>query len=151
MTTNAIRQSLTLENCQNDEDFKFFLKCVQQDIWLRVDGEFKVDARWITESILDTYKKNGTEADACNAVVGKVLGLDKIKTKEVQYPAYEYWDCRVREGDPVIWRHLHAMEDGNKGGFAQRMFAALDKADLNNRLRLYKAFPDLYNPRGCKY
>lgn len=68
-----------------------------------------------------------------------------------QYPSYEYWDCRVREGDPVIWRHLRSMEDGNKGGFSQRMFAALDKADLNNRLRLYKAFPDLYNPRGCKY
>ena len=149
MTTNAIRQSLTFENCQNDEDFKFFLKCVQQDIWLRCDGEFKVDARWITESILDTYKNNGTEADACKTVVGKVLGLDKIK--KVQPPSYEYWDSQMREGNKTLWAHLHSMERGDKGGFAQRMFAALDKADLNNRLRLYKAFPELFNPRGVSY
>ena len=43
------------------------------------------------------------------------------------------------------------MEDGKEGGFSQKIFAAMDKADLNNRFRLYQAFPDKFNPRGCKY
>ena len=67
------------------------------------------------------------------------------------FPSYEYWDIRVREGDATIWKHLHSMEMGFEGGFSQRLFAALDKADLNNRFRLYKAFPELFNPKGCSY
>ena len=59
--------------------------------------------------------------------------------------------CRVREGDPVIWRHLNSMERGDQGHFSQKLFAALGNADLNNRFRLYQAFPDKFNPRGCKY
>ena len=67
------------------------------------------------------------------------------------FPSYEYWDIRVREGDATIWKHLHSMEMGFEGGFSQRLFAALDKADLNNRFRLYQAFPELFNPKGCSY
>ena len=70
---------------------------------------------------------------------------------QTQFPSYEYWDCRVREGDPVIWRHLNSMERGDEGHFNQKLFAALGHADLNNRFRLYQAFPDKFNPRGCKY
>jgi len=67
------------------------------------------------------------------------------------FPSYEYWDIRVREGDATIWQHLHSMERGDEGGFSQRLFAALDKADLNNRFRLYAAFPDKFNPKGISY
>ena len=70
---------------------------------------------------------------------------------QTQFPSYEYWDCRVREGDPVIWRHLHSMEDGNRRRILLKsMFAAMDKADLNNRFRLYQAFPDKFNPQGMQ-
>lgn len=70
---------------------------------------------------------------------------------QTQFPAYEYWDCRVREGDSVIWRHLDSMERGDQGHFSQKLFAAMGHADLNNRFRLYQAFPDKFNPRGSKY
>lgn len=67
------------------------------------------------------------------------------------FPSYEYWECRMTEGDETLWKHLHSMEMGFEGGFSQRLFSALDKADLNNRVRLYQAFPELFNPKGCSY
>ena len=57
----------------------------------------------------------------------------------------------MNEGDKTLWKHLHSMERGTEGGWAQRMFAAMDKADLNNRFRLYQAFPELFNPKGVSY
>ena len=57
----------------------------------------------------------------------------------------------MNEGDKTLWKHLHSMERGNEGGFCQRLFAAMDKADLNNRFRLYQAFPELFNPKGVSY
>ena len=77
--------------------------------------------------------------------------ITRSLTQHTEFPSYEYWDFRVREGDSVVWKHLHSMENGNEGGFNQRLFAALDKADLNNRFRLYQAFPDKFNPKGIGY
>ncbi len=77
--------------------------------------------------------------------------MTRSLTQHTSLPSYEYWDTRMREGDETLWKHLHAMELGWEGGFSQRMFAALDKADLNNRIRLYQAFPELYNPKGVSY
>ncbi len=67
------------------------------------------------------------------------------------YPSYEYWDIRVREGDKTIWKHLNSMERGDEGHFSQKLFGAMGHADLNNRLRLYLAFPDKFNPKGVSY
>lgn len=67
------------------------------------------------------------------------------------FPSFEYWNIRRLEGDATLWRHLHAMEAGTEGGFSQRMFSAMDKADSNNQERLYEAFPDLFNPKGIGY
>ena len=77
--------------------------------------------------------------------------MTRSLTQHTSLPSYEYWECRMNEGDKTLWSHLHAMERGDHGGWAQRMFAALDKADLNNRFRLYQAFPELFNPKGVSY
>ena len=77
--------------------------------------------------------------------------MTRSLTQHTSYPSYEYWECRMNEGDKTLWKHLHSMERGTEGGWAQRMFAAMDKADLNNRFRLYQAFPELFNPKGVSY
>ncbi len=77
--------------------------------------------------------------------------MTRSLTQHTSMPSYDYWNERMRAGDETLWKHLHAMELGWEGGFSQRMFAALEKADLNNRIRLYQAFPELYNPKGIGY
>ena len=47
-------------------------------------------------------------------------------------------------GDPQIWRHLDAMERGDKGGFARKIRAAMDVADGSNLKALYEALPHLF-------
>ena len=66
-------------------------------------------------------------------------------------PSFEYWNSRRSQGDMTLWLHLRGMEAGIEGGFSQRMFAAMDKADSSNRERLYEAFPELFNPKGIGY
>tara|TARA_R100000278_G_scaffold117747_1_gene97861 strand:+ start:417 stop:605 length:189 start_codon:yes stop_codon:yes gene_type:complete len=47
-------------------------------------------------------------------------------------------------GDPQIWRHLDAMERGDRGGFARKIRAAMDVADGSNLKALYEALPHLF-------
>ena len=74
-----------------------------------------------------------------------------MTTVETKFPSFEYWRHRCLEGDATLWRHLRSMEAGTEGGFSQRIFAAMDKADLNNSQILYQAFPHLFNPKGIGY
>ena len=48
------------------------------------------------------------------------------------------------DGDPKIWRHLDAMERGDKGGFARKIRAAMDVADGSNLKALYEGLPHLF-------
>ena len=48
------------------------------------------------------------------------------------------------DGDPKIWRHLDAMERGDRGGFARKIRAAMDVADGSNLKALYEALPHLF-------
>jgi len=94
MNTSIDRQSLTLENCQDDSDFMYFLKVVEQDLWLR-DAPFDVQEEWVTESILDTYKENGSEMDAIkNAEDGfdptpQFAGEPPITQAEIHHAAWK--------------------------------------------------------------
>ena len=47
-------------------------------------------------------------------------------------------------GDTKIWRHLDAMERGDKGGFARKIRAAMDVADGSNLKALYEGLPHLF-------
>ena len=77
--------------------------------------------------------------------------MTRSLTQNTSLPSYEYWECRMNEGDKTLWKHLHSMERGDEGHFSQKLFAALDRADLNNRFRLYQAFPEKFNPKGVSY
>ena len=68
-------------------------------------------------------------------------------TAPVISPCYEHWHNDMLDGDKDLWRHLHAMERGENGGFSQLLFMAMNKADGSNQRRLYDAFFEKFNPR----
>tara|TARA_E500000305_G_scaffold59895_1_gene47821 strand:- start:487 stop:681 length:195 start_codon:yes stop_codon:yes gene_type:complete len=51
------------------------------------------------------------------------------------------------EGDPKVWQHLDAMGRGTEGGFALKIRAAMELADMHNLKSLYEALPYLFQPK----
>ena len=58
--------------------------------------------------------------------------------------SFSEFNRAMLDGDPKIWRHLDAMERGDKGGFARKIRAAMDVADGSNLKALYEVLPHLF-------
>lgn len=58
--------------------------------------------------------------------------------------SFSEFNRAMLDGDPKIWRHLDAMERGDKGGFARKIRAAMDVADGSNLKALYEGLPHLF-------
>ena len=58
--------------------------------------------------------------------------------------SFSEFNRAMLDGDPKIWRHLDAMERGDRGGFARKIRAAMDVADGYNLRAIYEGLPHLF-------